>query len=506
MLAAAALAQIGLAKEQPNIVLIYGDDIGFGDVGVYGSKLIPTPNLDALAAQGLRFTDAHSTAATCSPSRFSLLTGVYDFRHKIGILPPSAPLSIPTDILTLPKMLKKAGYTTGVIGKWHLGIGQKGETVNWNGVVKPGPLEIGFDESFIIPTTNDRVPCVYLEGHHVLNLDPKDPIFISDRNPIKLTPEMANSTIYPDGIQNPEAMTYYTGTEGHSKSVINGIGRIGYMVGGKSALWNDEDMADVFMERTKRFIGEHKDKPFFLYYASQDIHVPRAPHKRFQGKTSLTYRGDAMVQLDWTVGEILKTLEEHGLSENTIVIFTSDNGPVYHDGYDDGSSVKIFNTEFDRGHDASGIYSGGKYLVYEGGTRVPFIVRWPAKMKPNTVSNALFSQIDLMASFAKLSGVELARDEGPDSRDALDTLIGKSDKGSDFTFALANQGQRGMRRGPWKYLAPSTANGPIKEPMLFNLDLDPGEKINVIAQHPELAASMAQQFEAYSKPGAWVRH
>ncbi len=496
---------IQAATTQPNIVIIYGDDVGIGDVGVYGSKLIPTPNIDQLAAQGIRFTDGHSTASTCSPSRFSLLTGVHDFRHNIGILSPISPLCIPTDRLTLPKMLQRAGYATGVIGKWHLGLGKKGADVDWNGEVRPGPLEVGFDKSFVIPITNDRVPCVYLDDHRVLNLDTNDPVYVSSRSPIKPSPKTARSTVYPDGKVNPEAMTYYKAVAGHSCTVINGIGRIGYMVGGKSALWNDEDMADVLMDRTKQFIKANKDRPFFLYFSSQDIHVPRAPHPRFQGKTTLSHRGDAMVQLDWSTGEILKTLAELGLAENTIVIFSSDNGPVYNDGYYDGTTVKGSQGEVDRGHDGSGMYSGGKYQIFEGGTRVPFIIRWPGKIKAGAVSDALVSQIDLMASFAKLLGVNLAQDEGPDSRDMLATFTGDSTQGLDYLIEFANQGQLAIRHGSWKYLIPSTRDGPIKEARLFNLENDPGEKKNLIDQQPEIAATLAKKFTELSQDGARLR-
>jgi len=385
VLAAAALATGASAAERPNVVIIYGDDVGYADVGVYGAKLIPTPHLDKLAGEGLVFTDAHCSASTCTPSRFSLLTGRMGFRNGARILPPGAPLIIPTNILTLPKLFKQAGYTTGVVGKWHLGLGRRGTPVDWNGDVKPGPLEVGFDHSFLLPSTNDRVPCVYLENYRVVNLDPRDPLHLGRQPNLK-----EGSTVYPDGRKNREAMTYYQSSHGHNHSVINGIGRIGFMAGGKAALWDDETMADEFVKQAGRFIAANREKPFFLYFASQDIHVPRAPHPRFRGKSKLSYRGDAMVQLDWSVGAVLEMLDEHGLKENTIVIFSSDNGPVYDDGYKDGTTVKPKRGEVDRGHDASGPYRGGKYEISEGGTRVPLIVRWPERIKPGT-SRALVS-------------------------------------------------------------------------------------------------------------------
>ncbi len=494
------------AERPPNVIMIIGDDVGYGDVGIYGSKKIPTPNIDKLASQGIRFTDGHCTSSTCSPSRFALLTGVHEFRHGIGILNPTAPLSIPTDILTMPKMFQKAGYKTAVIGKWHLGVGPKGGEADWNAEVKPGPLEIGFDESFIIPATNDRVPCVYLEGHKVLGYDPADPIFVHANKPINVAPENKNSTRYPNGNLNPEAMTVYKGTGGHTDTVINGIGRIGYMVGGKAALWKDEEMTDKFVARTKEFLSESKDKPFFLYFASQDIHVPRFPAQRFRGATEVGYRGDSMVAFDWAVGELMKTLGEMGVADNTIVILSSDNGPTYQDGYNDGAETKGSSKETDRGHDGSGIYRGGKYQIYEGGTRVPFIIRWPGKIEPGKVSGALVSQIDLMASLSKVIGVDLAADEGKDSRDTWDAFLGKDPKGQDYIVEYS-RGQLAMRRGDWKYIAPSGRKGNrlAGAAMLFNLADDPGEKKNVIKENPEMASSMAKQIEELSKKGAGLR-
>lgn len=470
---------------QPNVIIIYGDDVGYGDVGVYGSKMIPTPNIDKLANEGLRFTDGHCSAATCTPSRYSMLTGEYAFRRSINILPPDAPLTIPTNVLTLPKLFKKAGYETAVIGKWHLGLGEKGVQTDWNADVKPGPLEIGFDKSYLLPSTNDRVPTVYLDDHKVVGLDKNDPIYVSRK---LADVQIEGSTQYPDAKTNPDAMTYYKSTNGHNNSVINGIGRIGYMSGGKKALWNDENITDVFAKKAKQYIKKNKDKPFFLYFASQDIHVPRAPHKRFQGKTKLGFRGDAMVQFDWVTGEIMKALEENGLTENTIVIFSSDNGPVYDDGYDDGTTIITSYGENDRGHDASGIYRGGKYQIYEGGTRVPFIIRWPAKIKAG-VSNALVNQIDLLGSFSKLLNIKIDTNEAVDTRNTLEAYLGKDNVGLPYMLE-ENRTRRALRVGKWKYVI-----GPVKKkkdlgPELYNLETDPGEQNNSILYNKEIAKEM----------------
>ena len=483
------LAQLGsvMAQFQPNVVIIYGDDVGYGDVGAYGSKKIPTPNIDKLAASGRRFTDGHCSASTCTPSRYSMLTGVHAFRSAIRVLPPDGRLVIPTDILTLPKLFKKAGYETAVIGKWHLGLGEKGVGLDWNAEVKPGPLEIGFDYSYLLPVTNDRVPCVYLDGHKVENLDPNDPIYLGSD-----IPETHSSTTYPNGNKGDDAKVKYQADKQHNNTIINKIARIGTMVGGKSALWRDETMADVFVEKTKTYIASRsKDKPFFLYFASQDIHVPRAPHERFEGKTQLGFRGDAMVQFDWSTGEIIKALEEAGLRENTIIIFSSDNGPVYDDGYADGCEVRKAMKESDRGHDGSGIYKGGKYSIFEGGTRVPFIVSWPGKIEPST-SNSLVNQIDFMASFADMLGLELAADEAKDSRNSYASLFGNEEVELQDTLVESLK-LLALRDGHWKLIAE-------KKPKLFNLGEDPQEKNNLAKQNPERVKQMLESLKQFKKP------
>lgn len=485
-----------LAAEKPNVVIIYGDDVGYGDVGAYGAKMIPTPNIDKLANEGLVFTDGHSSAATCTPSRFSMLTGVHGFRHGIQVLPPDAPLTISTAAMTLPKLFKKAGYRTAVIGKWHLGLGEKGMAVDWNAEVKPGPMEVGFDYSFILPSTNDRVPCVYLEQSRVVGLEPADPLFVGEKPAVKCTE-------YPDGIKNRGAMTYYQSTHGHNHSVINGIGRIGYQWGGKSALWDDECMADEFVAKTKSFIEKQKgaSEPFFLYFSSQDIHVPRAPHPRFRGKTKLGHRGDAMVAFDWATGEVLKSLVENGLSENTLVIFSSDNGPVYDDGYQDGTTVPTSTKEIDGGHDGSGVYRGGKYQIYEGGTRVPFIVKWPGKVKPGK-SMALVNQIDLVASFAHFLDVKLSAEEAWDSRNNMSAMLGEDAVG--LPFMLEEAHGLALREGNWKFIPAMPRKGAGCQ--LYDLSDDPGESKNIAGLHPDRVKAMQQKLNKLRDARQGVRN
>jgi arylsulfatase A-like enzyme len=321
------------AADRPNIILIYADDLGYGDVGCYGATRVKTPNIDRLAREGLRFTDGHSASATCTPSRYALLTGEYAWRKKgTGVLPGNATLIISPGSTTLPAVLKKAGYATGVVGKWHLGLGDR--EIDWNGEIKPGPLEVGFDYGFIIPATGDRVPCVYVENHRAFGLDPKDPIRVSYGQPVG---DM------PTGKASPDRLKLHP-SHGHDQTIINGISRIGYMTGGTSALSVDEDMADVLTRQAKRFIDEHASVPFFLYFATHDIHVPRVPNARFTNKTEMGPRGAVIAQLDWCVGEILKTLDRRGLANDTLIIFTSDNGPVVDDGYKDDACYGAANT------------------------------------------------------------------------------------------------------------------------------------------------------------------
>jgi len=349
-------------KRPKNIVLIYADDLGYGDVSCYGARDFETPNIDRIAAEGVRFTHAHSASATCTPSRYAMLTGEYAWRRKgTGIATGDARMIIEPGRATLPMLLQKAGYTTGVVGKWHLGLGAQGQGLNWNEEIKPGPLDIGFDYCFLIPATGDRVPCVYVENRRVVGLDPTDPIEVSFAGPVGDE---------PTGKNHPELLKMHP-SHGHDQTIVNGISRIGYMKGGQAARWVDEDIADTITAKATDFISAHKDRPFFLYFATHDIHVPRVPHPRFAGTSGLGPRGDVILQLDWCVGEILKTLDRLKLADDTLLIFTSDNGPVVDDGYKDQAVERL------GGHKPSGPLRGGKYSAFDAGTRVPFIVRWP---------------------------------------------------------------------------------------------------------------------------------
>ncbi len=463
------------AAPPPNIVLLYADDLGYGDVSCYGATRLKTPNIDRLAEEGLRFTDAHSASATCTPSRYAMMTGEYAFRKKgTGILPGDAALIIEPGRTTMASILKRAGYKTGVVGKWHLGLGSP--KPDWNGELKPGPLEIGFDYCFLIPATGDRVPCVYVENHRVVGLDPNDPIQVSYAGPIGQE---------PTGKDHPELLKVHP-SHGHDMTIVNGISRIGYMTGGKAARWVDEDMADAITRKAVSFIEQHKSEPFFLYFATHDIHVPRVPHPRFAGKSGMGPRGDVILEFDACVGEILATLDRLKLKENTLVILTSDNGPVVDDGYKDEAVAKLGD------HKPAGPWRGGKGSLFEGGTRIPFIVRWPSRVKPG-VSEALVCQVDLVASFAALAGQKLAAEEAPDSFNVLPSLVGESKTGREHLVEYA--GRLALRRGSWKYIEPGkgakvsfytgieTGNDPA--PQLYNLADDGGEQKNLASSRPK---------------------
>ncbi|MCK4999613.1 MAG: arylsulfatase [Anaerohalosphaera sp.] len=483
--AASKITAASQQTDKPNIVIIYADDIGYGDISCYGATSVKTPNVDRIAKQGIRFTSAYASSATCTPSRYSMLTGQYAWRKRgTGILRGNAAIIIDPGSATLPAVLKKAGYTTGVVGKWHLGLGDGKSEIDWNTDIKPGPLEIGFDYSFLMPATGDRVPCVYMENHKVINLDPDDPITVSYG---KAIPGQPTGITHRDGLK----MDW---SHGHNNAVINGIGRIGHMKGGKSALWDDETMADEFVKHANKFIDRNKKKPFFLYFATHDIHVPRAPHPRFVGKTDMGPRGDAIAQFDWCVGQILDTLERLDLSQNTMIIVTSDNGPVLDDGYKDQAKERIGD------HKPAGPFRGGKYSFYEGGTRMPFVLRWPKRVKPGT-SKAIVGQVDFIASFAELTGQKLKSSDAPDSINVLPALLGESKTGRDHIIEHA--GRLAIRVGNWKYIQPKFNNKKKTQgkPQLFHLNDDLGEKTDVADKYPEKVTELGKMLAELKQAG-----
>lgn len=470
--------------EKPNVVFIYADDIGYGDLSCNGAKTIKTPNVELLARQGVRFTNMHSSAATCTPSRYALLTGEYAWRREgTGIAAGDAGSIIRPERFTLADVFKSAGYQTGVVGKWHLGLGDKTGTQDWNGHITPGPSDIGFDYSFILAATGDRVPCVYVENERVINLDPKDPISVSYEK---------NFEGEPTGKLNPELLKMHP-SHGHDMSIVNGISRIGFMKGGKSALWKDEEIADVITGKAVVFIEKSKDKPFFLYFATQDAHVPRVPNPRFVGTSGMGPRGDAIIEFDWSVGEVMKTLKRLGLEKNTIIILSSDNGPVVDDGYKDQAVELLGN------HRPSGEFRGGKYSSFEGGTRVPAILSWPEKVTPG-ISDQLLCQVDMLANFAELLKVKLPSGAAPDSENHLNAWLNKGGKGREVLVLQNVNNNLSIEDGTWKCIAPgkgaaynpqtNTELGNLAVDQLYNLSLDKGEKVNVATQNPKIVEKL----------------
>ena len=470
-------------KKSPNIVVIYADDLGYGDVGAYGATELKTPNMDKLANGGIRFTNGYATSATCTPSRYGLLTGIYPWREKDAkILPGTAPLLIKTSQMTIPKMLKEKGYHTGIVGKWHLGLGEG--NLDWNQKIAPSPNEVGFDYSHIMAATQDRVPTVYIENGFVVGLDPKDPIEVNYEK---------NFEGIPTAITNPELVNMKW-HHGHNNSVVNGIPRIGFMKGGKSAIWSDVDMSDHFLGKANEYVKNHKNEPFFLYYAIQQPHVPRTPHPRFVGKSGMGPRGDVILEADWIIGEFIKTLEKEGLLENTLIVFSSDNGPVLNDGYYDDAVEKLGN------HKPTGPLKGGKYSLFEAGTRVPFVVNWPSTIQP-AVSDALVCQIDLLSSLAALVGSDV---KTADSENLIKVFTGKKSKGRK-DLVLEASSKTAFRQGDWAMIPPYKGPAVNKEVnieianhknyQLYNLKEDIGQEHNLAQSNPEKLKEMIACFE-----------
>ncbi len=396
-------------REQPNVIVILADDLGYGDLECYGAKNVATPNVNRLAGEGIKFTNTHAVAATSTPSRYSLLTGEYAWRRPgTDVAPGNAGMIIRPEMYTMADMFRNSGYSTAAIGKWHLGLGDKTGTQDWNAPLPSSLSDIGFDYHYIMAATADRVPCVFIEDGKVANYDPENPIYVN---------YYRNFEGEPTGKDNPELLYNQRSSHGHDMSIVNGIGRIGYMKGGGKALWKDENIADSITSHAIDFIRSNADRPFFMYFCTNDVHVPRFPHERFRGKNPMGVRGDAIAQFDWSVGEIMRTLDELGIADNTLVILTSDNGPVLDDGYDD-QAEELLN-----GHSPTGPYRGNKYSAFEGGTMVPAIVRWRKGIKGGVESDVLMSHIDWMASLGSLIGARLPEGAAPDSRDRLGNLL-----------------------------------------------------------------------------------
>ena len=482
-------------QARPNVVMIYADDLGYGDLGCYGAIGVETPNVDRLSCNGLRFTNAHAVASTSTPSRYSLLTGEYPWR-KAGtdVAAGDAAMIISPDQYTVADVFKEAGYTTAAFGKWHLGLGAQTGKQDWNKPIAPALPDIGFDYSYIMAATADRVPCVFLENSTVANYDPSAPIYVNYNQ---------NFEGEPTGRNNPELLYNLKSSHGHDYSIINGIGRIGYMKGGGKALWKDENIADSITAHAVDFIREYSDTPFFIYFATNDVHVPRFPHPRFRGKSSMGLRGDAIAQFDWSVGEIVRVLEEQGLLDNTLIILTSDNGPVLDDGYVDQAEELMGE------HSPTGGLRGGKYSAYEGGTRVPFIVHWPAAIEESAVKGELVSQIDFLDVMAGVAGVAGGESLSPDGQPGqLATWLGREEGQSrPYAIGMAQNHTLTLRTPLWKYIEPKGGTamipwGPKIEtgystsPQLFEyVDGEYDENRNKASEHPDVVSNLGDELE-----------
>jgi len=476
----------------PNVIIVLADDLGYGDISALKAKTtkLRTPNIDRLARNGLVFRRGYSASATSSPSRYGMLTGVYPWRARVNILPGDSPLIIPTDRPTIATMFQSRGYKTCAIGKWHLGLG-KGDN-DWNAKISPGPNEIGFDRAFIMAATNDRVPCVYFADGNVVGLDPSDPIRVSYKK---------NFDGEPTGASNPEMLKMRPSpNHGHADSIVNGISRIGFMSGGKKARWIDEKMAETLSREALSFIKKNKSRPFFLYYALHQPHVPRVPNEKFVGKSGLGPRGDAILEADAQVGELLDFLKKEKLEKNTIIVFSSDNGPVLDDGYAD-DAVSLAKK---RGHSPTGGLRGGKYSLFEGGTRVPFIVCWQGKIAPG-FSDVPVSQLDFYASFAKLIGGDVPAYS--DSENHLDVFLGKTKNAANgrANFVVEAAGSLAYREGDFVFIPANPNKNPIawatgietgaaREDALYKISDDPAQKKNLASKMPEKLRELREHF------------
>lgn len=471
---------VALAAPRPNVVVILADDLGYNDLSCQGATKLHTPNIDRIAKEGIRFTDAHTPAGLCCPSRYGILTGRYPWRRDSATwASPGAALLIEPGLMTTASLLKQAGYTNGIVGKWHLGFGTKEKPVDWNGELTPGPLEIGFD--FFFGDVSNRWG-VYVENHRILGLDPSDPI--------------------------------RTG-RGEKRS------------GGKAAFtMKNEENARVLHEKAVAFIEQNKDKPFYLHYVPNHIHTPLTPNPKFAGTSQAGKYGDFVQELDWSVGELLGMLDRLKLTENTLVIFTSDNGGVYE------------KEGFGAGHRSCAPFSGQKGDAWEGGNRVPFLARWPGHVPEGKTSDRLVCLTDLLASFAEITGQTLPPDAGPDSFNALPALLGQDQptgartnlvvqaRSSSLSRHKNREDLWAMREGNWKlvmgqgsgysteqtdrapYLkfaqvgmvnsdfTPAGEQKPGAPPMqLYDLAADPGETQNVLSIHPEIVSRLTKLFE-----------
>lgn len=449
----------------PNIIYILADDLGWGDLHCYNARsAVPSPNADRLASEGMRFTDMHSPSAVCTPTRYGILTGRYCWRSslKSGVLWGYSPNLIEAERLTVPAMLRSRGYYTTGIGKWHLGLGAK-ERTDYGETLRPGPLDHGFDYYYGIPASLDMDPYLYFENDHA--------------------------------VEKPTSRT-------EGKSEPRGV----FWRGGDAAPhFEFEEVLPNLATKAEAVIRKRAaepEKPFFLYFALTAPHTPWLPKNAFQGKSKAGLYGDFAAQVDGVLGRILAALQEHKLADNTLIIFTSDNGADW----------KISDKEI-YAHRANGSWRGEKADIWDAGHRIPFIARWPGKIKAGSVSNQLGCLTDLMATTAALTGTTLPRDAGEDSFNLLPVLLGKSTSPvRDSIVHHSSLGMFAIREGDWKLelglgsggFSPPAKEAPVPggpKGQLYNLAKDPGENDNLYLKHPEIVARLTALLDQFQKQG-----
>jgi len=493
------------AKE-PNVIVIYVDDLGYGDLSCQGATKVQTPNIDKLAAEGRRFTDAHSASAVCSPSRYALLTGEYPFRSgSWGAVIPTSRLIVDTETLTVGKVFQNKGYATACIGKWHLGFGNE-KTNDWSMPLKTGPNQVGFDYYWGVPLVNSFAPFVYVENDMIVGHDEKDPIVFLGYGKNKKDTDVAPSP-----------------TPAFSEKAPNCFG------GALKAheLYDDEKTGTLLTEKATDWISKNKKNPFFLYFATTNIHHPFTPAKRFQGTSQAGIYGDYIHELDWMVGEIVKSLEKNKLTKNTLIVLTSDNGGMINLGGQE--AVR-------QGHKMNGDLLGFKFGVWEGGHRIPFIAKWPGKIPAGSTSDQLICSVDMLATFVALTKQENELSlKGKDSKNILEALTGNTSitVREELVLAPSQTTHLSLRKGDWMYIpaqgsggfkgtkvghhtlgGPAAANyiGSINSDMkdghilpnapqaqLYNLKKDKYQTVNVYNEHPDIVEQMKANLERLKK-------